>query len=100
MTQSLSSNMIKATRKDHTCEGCFTIIPKGTSCTKYACIYEDNFYSGHICNICNAFISSAMFTSTEGWELGTLPEYTHYEAFKKSYNESLQRLTGSRNTNS
>lgn len=100
MTQGLSSTTVKATRKDHVCEGCFSTIPKGTSCTKYACIYEDNFCSGHICNICNAFISSSMFTSTEGWESGTLPEYTLYETFKNSYVKSIPGIPGSGNSNS
>jgi hypothetical protein len=101
MTFTLSSTKVKTTRKEHICDGCFDRIPKGTSCNKYACIYEDNFCSGYTCNVCEAFINSPGFfaNNRNGWEAGTLPEFMDYEAFKKSYNEQHNRfskvLTGS-----
>ncbi len=69
----LSEVKIKATRKDHICDGCNKTIPKGSGAAKIAG-YWDDFVSSYMCPDCHYLWSNRewfqkMFDGDE-WEFG------------------------------
>jgi hypothetical protein len=48
---------VKKTRKDHHCVCCGIKIPKGTSCTYDAGIFEGDFQSQYICDDCQKWVN-------------------------------------------
>lgn len=92
MSQGLKTRRVKSSRKIHSCSGCDCKIPKGSAYTYFVGIYEGDFYSGHMCDICDKFISKypRLFDDVE-FEEGSLPEYSQYAGFKKQYHEHTLR---------
>ncbi|MDF2649573.1 MAG: hypothetical protein K0Q73_5378 [Paenibacillus sp.] len=60
-------NAIK-TRKDHKCEGCFELIPKGTEVTHCKGKWEGEFYDYHMCDPCLKTMDDVV-----GWDFGFTP---------------------------
>lgn len=60
-------NRVK-TKKDHKCEGCFEVIPKGTETTHCKGRYQGNWYNYHMCELCIDYMDDK-----EGWDDGFTP---------------------------
>lgn len=59
MNTYLSGGLIKNSRKDHFCSGCYRRIPKGTLSYISNSIYEGDFSSFRSCLDCEEYINSA-----------------------------------------
>ena len=48
------------TRKEHRCEGCFEIIPKGTKAEHCKGKWDGRFYDYHLCEPCRKYMDTYM----------------------------------------
>lgn len=56
------------TRKDHKCEGCFEIVPKGTKVQHCKGRYDGEFYDYHMCDLCINYMDD-----DQNWDDGFVP---------------------------
>jgi len=63
---------IKKSRKDHKCEGCLELIPKGSELFKLVGRWADGFYHVKLCFKCNEFICKHSRDFEEGWSNGDI----------------------------
>lgn len=67
-----SETKIKSTRKDHKCDGCLEIIPKGSEAVRGSGIFEGEFYSYIICMLCDAHLTEYRKDFEDGWGAGDI----------------------------
>lgn len=63
---------IKSTRKEHECEGCCEMIPKGSEAVRGSGIFEGEFYSYIICMLCDTHLTEYREEFADGWGTGDI----------------------------
>lgn len=58
------------TRKEHTCDGCYAKIPKGSRVTYNVGKFRGDFFASYICQECDDFMWKHREYFEEGWSLG------------------------------
>ena len=56
----IHSRKTVTTRKDHRCEGCVEIIPKGSKVTRCKGKWQGRFYDYHLCEPCRKYMDEYM----------------------------------------
>lgn len=65
---------IKVTRKDHKCDGCLELVPKGSEAVRGSGIFEGEFYSYIICTSCDTHLTEYREKFVDGWGPGDIGE--------------------------
>lgn len=65
---------IKSTRKEHECDGCRELIPKGSKAVRGTGVFEGEFYSYIICIPCGNHLFEYHDKFVDGWGPGDIGE--------------------------
>ncbi len=57
-SQFYNTHRVRKTRKDHRCNGCHKVIPKGASCTNNTGLFERHWFSEYVCDDCQRLLLS------------------------------------------